>query len=296
MKSRRIFLWMLITSVVMTALLGTAAAMGLFTFIEWEIIGTAITVALFSVGALISGHFIESHRSPRLARAALGVGAAATSAMLVVTWAPSSLQWEYEEWLGMVAFSLLTVSLYLLTLAFVTSEPVLTAIAGLARLGTIVCGTIGVLILLGLLVAEAYDIGDWRTQAVFGRAVFFCILLGLAGTALLPILGRLSRANTESQHEKTLGERTPIRIACPRCDQEQSVQAGASKCNGCGLRFTIDFEEPRCACGYLLYGLRSETCPECGQNITQSQRWDGASAEPENGSSSAAEQDSSEFP
>ena len=36
---------------------------------------------------------------------------------------------------------------------------------------------------------------------------------------------------------------------------------------------TIEFEEPRCDCGYLLYRLVGDTCPECGRAVPLSSRW-----------------------
>jgi hypothetical protein len=71
--------------------------------------------------------------------------------------------------------------------------------------------------------------------------------------------------------EKIQGlESTPARldIRCPRCEVQQVVDAGASKCASCGLRFRIEIEEPRCAtCGYLLWRLPERRCPECGKTF-----------------------------
>ena len=56
-----------------------------------------------------------------------------------------------------------------------------------------------------------------------------------------------------------------VELRCPRCATMQTVDAGASKCGACGLKFRIEIEEPRCAtCDYLLWQLPERRCPECG--------------------------------
>jgi rRNA maturation protein Nop10 len=37
----------------------------------------------------------------------------------------------------------------------------------------------------------------------------------------------------------------------------------------------VEVEEPRCACGYLLYQLAGDTCPECGRAVAAEDRWSG---------------------
>jgi rRNA maturation protein Nop10 len=59
-----------------------------------------------------------------------------------------------------------------------------------------------------------------------------------------------------------------VTLLCPRCGKKQQVPVGQSECSGCRLRIRVQIEEPRCAqCGYLLYGLTSDRCPECGTAI-----------------------------
>ena len=62
-------------------------------------------------------------------------------------------------------------------------------------------------------------------------------------------------------------------IVCPRCKISQKLLAGANKCENCKLRISIMVEEPRCSCGYQLYHLESNNCPECGKTVPESDRW-----------------------
>lgn len=60
-------------------------------------------------------------------------------------------------------------------------------------------------------------------------------------------------------------ERINLTVTCPRCQIAASTLAGDSSCPTCGLRRRIDLETPACTkCGYLLTGLSSDRCPECG--------------------------------
>lgn len=57
---------------------------------------------------------------------------------------------------------------------------------------------------------------------------------------------------------------------CPGCHFRQTTPLGESSCGQCGLQFSIGIHEPRCqACGYLLYGLNSDRCPECATVINK---------------------------
>jgi len=68
----------------------------------------------------------------------------------------------------------------------------------------------------------------------------------------------------------------PVQIACPRCNTSIKAQANKdSRCHSCKLKVRVEIEEPRCTCGYLLYQLDSNTCPECGKAIPASEKWGG---------------------
>ena len=78
----------------------------------------------------------------------------------------------------------------------------------------------------------------------------------------------LSRANVKPELRQASRELMELTVICPRCNKKQTLRIGDTECAGCGLRFSIKVEEPRCpTCDYLLYGLTSDRCPECGTMI-----------------------------
>ena len=80
----------------------------------------------------------------------------------------------------------------------------------------------------------------------------------LALCVLLPM-------NRKVAYEAIAPELNEVTLICPRCRKKQPIRTGDSACSACGLRISIRVDEPRCPqCDYLLYGLTSDRCPECG--------------------------------
>ena len=86
------------------------------------------------------------------------------------------------------------------------------------------------------------------------------------GTLAIAILARVNRKLTVHATPKELRE---IKLECPQCGKRQTIAVGTdAACSGCGLKIAVRVEEPRCAhCDYLLYGISSDRCPECGTPI-----------------------------
>jgi uncharacterized membrane protein len=101
----------------------------------------------------------------------------------------------------------------------------------------------------------------------------FILLLSL----LVPMLVRL-HARREKQQAESVSKRVRLTMTCPACRCELTVPTGPARCGQCGHTMIIEIEEPRCECGYLLYQLVGEVCPECGRMVPKKLRWSGAGA------------------
>jgi hypothetical protein len=99
--------------------------------------------------------------------------------------------------------------------------------------------------------------GDLLTRCA-GAAT---IISACASLALL-VLARLNRKVYTASAPANVSQ---LQLVCPWCQRKQTLPLGESACGGCGLKFRIAIEEPRCPnCDYLLYMLTSDRCPECG--------------------------------
>ena len=117
-------------------------------------------------------------------------------------------------------------------------------------------------------VVDAFIGEQWFLRSVGASAVIVA-----AGTVAQPVLIRLGRS-TEGAESAIRGRRTPVSCRCPRCGGDCSLDANVdASCAACGLRIRVELEEPRCACGYLLFGLESPGCPECGAPVPEAARW-----------------------
>ncbi len=87
------------------------------------------------------------------------------------------------------------------------------------------------------------------------------------GTLAIVVFARFDR---RVDYQPATTDLSCISIVCPRCNKKQQIGVGKSVCVSCQLRISIRLEEPRCpTCEYLLFGLTSDRCPECGTPIAQ---------------------------
>jgi hypothetical protein len=98
---------------------------------------------------------------------------------------------------------------------------------------------------------------------------------GLATLAAMGAVWALVRmqAKKPPPTTDTVSPGTRLRLTCPRCAAEQELPAGLVRCGSCRQALLIEVEEPRCECGYLLFRLEGDRCPECGRTIPEEQRW-----------------------
>ena len=108
--------------------------------------------------------------------------------------------------------------------------------------------------------------GELQLDDLIGRIAEACAIVAGCGSLALLVLARINR----KPPPPVAAEIKEMTIVCPNCQKKQSLAVGSSACAGCGLKIHIRVEEPRCRqCDYLLYGLASDRCPECGTPINE---------------------------
>jgi len=246
------------------AALAAAALMGIFAVFAdlgdtgEKILATTLMVAVMGVVSLASAT-AKAHERGLTAHGHVGMWAAGLglAGALILLWGGDSVgDWE---WLARTVACLGVMS--------VAAPPSgLLAIARLhphmewTRLATYLA--IGVLTVILLLVI-AIDLDLTHIDAVV-KAITVAAIVATFGTIAVPILHKISGLSAEKARSTVSAE--TISLICPRCNSQLELPLGDdSECSGCELEFLIEVNEKRCPCGYPLYGLPTDVCPECGR-------------------------------
>jgi rRNA maturation protein Nop10 len=101
---------------------------------------------------------------------------------------------------------------------------------------------------------------------LFGRLAAATGIIAGCATLALAIFAALNRKI--ERPAIMLQDVRSVEVICPLCRKKQPIATGGAMCVECGLRITIQLEQPQCAkCGHILYGLKFDRCPECGTAV-----------------------------
>ena len=270
---RRAFLWLMIASLALAALLGIIAILveGLGDIGE-RVLWTSLLVGAFSMICLGNAFVLERARARPTMLAGIITSLAALGVWLIFVWF-DAWQWRgpWGEYLAKTGASLTTVCIWTAHLGMLILPKLeMPAWRWVRRTSLVLAAILGLSII-------TFFWTEYDEEWVFKWTAVLSILTacGTVVTPILALIGRLRHREAEGG-ESSLAARVRISLTCPRCGTMQTLAAGRSRCEKCGLRIGLEIEEPRCACGYLLFGISGDACPECGRAIPEGERWGGS--------------------
>lgn len=233
-----------------------------------ELIWTVVVTGMYAIGALVVVSAAGRMRRTRLAT--LVLAGLSWSVFVVMIWLPSSVSWDVRDWFPRVGTSLLIAALVLLQRMVLGRLRTRSPIGRWSRVTALASGLIGALMLVSMLLFEEAIYGIEETLA----RTLGVVLIVAAGATISCGLVWFFERRPEHDEPGLLDEGVPVDLTCPRC--RTAIQARSrreSRCTGCRLMVRVEVEEPRCSCGYLLYQLPGDTCPECGKAVRDEDRW-----------------------
>ena len=273
--SSRVALRAFLTVVAVSAVLGLLVIMNLVT--DTRFLATSAIVAVGCMATFVCALVADHGRFARWMRSATIVGWLSVLVWLFMVWFAAALGSNGMEITSRIAGAL---SLYAVWSIFsaVTIAPrgggTMTAIVRWS-----VCGLATWWSALGEFAIVEPAIAEMVVNTI-GEQWFFRIIAASAivigaGTLAQPVLIRI--AGTTPHESAIRGRRAKVALGCPRCGAPCEMETNTDgKCSACHLSIRVEVDEPRCACGYLLFGLETASCPECGAAVPASARWKGA--------------------
>jgi hypothetical protein len=272
---RRTLLWIFIGSLGLTGVLGAGALLLPNMPNTDELLWSSFLLTIYSLAGLICAALLAQRRYVALTWTGIATLGTSLIGWLALIWFDSSIGYDNVDQVvrptgTATVFGALATHAVLLLLV-----PMRRTLGKMVRLWTIVAATIAGLWLV-MMIWTDFDFGTDFVARLIGAIT----ILGSLGTIATPILGRLENLDQQAMGDSALRGNVPVSLTCPRCAHQLSAMSNRiSRCKGCGLKITVEFEEPRCACGYLLLGLTGDTCPECGKAIPHQDHWRGTQAE-----------------
>lgn len=256
MNLRKAFLWAVLGSLVIAAIVGIVAL--LFDLRSERWILSTLSTGLFSLLALGAAYAAERRVWTRAMQVNVALCVFGLTLFIFMIWFGRDLYNPLEDVLEK------TMGLSVTWAAALTAAGML-AITRFAPGALSVIRIVALVMIVALatmisvtILADPHE-SEWYR---FMGATSIATALGIVG---VPILHKVHGIKTPADVVTTP---TELAITCPRCLLAQTITAGDSRCAHCKLKFHLEIEDPRCPeCNYLLYRLTSPRCPECGHQL-----------------------------
>ena len=249
---------------------------------DTRLIASGATLAVGCLATLVAALVADHGRFPRAMRASTVVGWVGVAVWLFMIWFESAFDWRDREVIARIggAFTLCAVwGIF----SGVTLAPRSSGSAVVAVRWT-VFGLSTFWAAFGEFALAQPDVAEWILDTLIGqqwsgRIIGASAVMVGAGSLAQPVMLRL--AASKEDEGAIRGRRARVSLGCPRCGAACALDTNTDgACPACKLSIRVEVDEPRCSCGFLLYGLDSPACPECGAMIPEALRWRAAAVTP----------------
>lgn len=266
-RNKQILLWVFLGLVGVAMLAAIIAILLPNQYVSDEIMGTIIVVGLFSLADMVIVAVSRDMKwTTRVALVSMGIS---MSVFIIVIWFERSMRGNTELRMFQTAMISLTIGVTMThRLLMVPIRPHMHWGVICRRVALVSAGVCASIVIFGLLNEGYFNWGD---------AVIRLMGIGLvlaAGSSIATGAIAIFGPKPGDDEPGLLDESIDVTLTCPRCAKSLALRSNRDqRCDGCRLKLHLKVEEPRCACGYLLYQLDADTCPECGIAINPDDRW-----------------------
>ncbi len=268
MNLRKFLMYVAAMSFGLSALLGVIALLGMSGRLMEKMVLTSLTFSYFCLTSYACAFVVDQRRARFIAWSGIVWSIALLGWTVSFIWIDRKMSAFFPGyWEGEFTAVGLYTSSYFAHVSLLWLGTKLELRTAMIRWTATICATIALWYVVDLLMGILNFNDDFYER--LGGVV---AIIAACTSIVLPIFHRLDRLRREND-TKTLNPK--VHVGCPRCGLNQDILAGRSeRCTQCRLRIMIDVEEPRCSeCGYLLYQLTSNACPECGHDVPFSEQW-----------------------
>ena len=272
MSLRAAFLWSMIVSFAGVAALGIWAILFGVGRTGERVIITSLLVGAFSLTALACAILLDRRKTPAIAWCGIVASALALAAWLAFTWVNVwrlGNTYDWEELIAKAGTLFTCVAVWAPHVGLLLLLPLRLPASRVVRALTV--ATASTLAVFITLIVWTEEFEDWT-----GRTLGVLAILGACGTVITPLLAVVERV--KGVGPGSMERRVEVELRCPRCGCEQRIRVGRARCAQCDLQMRLELKEPRCLCGYLLYNLTGDTCPECGRPVAPGSAWSDVAA------------------
>ena len=267
MSRRQIVLWIFLGCI------GVAMVAGAFAILFPGAVEDEVLASIFTVGAYSLGGLVVVAVGGRLRWTSRLCGFSSALSMvlfLVLIWFEPVINYPAEDWIVKIALSLLVIGLVAGHRVVVWPLKSSVFMGKLLRWGALISASLTGIAFVFVVLTE--DSLFWWGDGVIKMLGLLSLLA--SGTSIGCGAFAIFGPKPEDDDPGLIGAAIRVSMTCPRC--KGAVDAASnreSRCEGCRLKIRVEVEEPRCGCGYLLYELESDVCPECGKAVADEDRW-----------------------